>query len=62
MVGEHKIQTFEVVVVVLLLLSLSLSDVFVFTSAHSFVVFWTIGLSNYTLMLVPTSTQISTKT
>ena len=47
MVGEHKIQTFEVVVVMLLLLLLSLSDGFVFTSAHPFVVFGTIGLSNY---------------
>ena len=34
MVGEHGIQTFEVVVVVLLLLLLSF-DVFVLTSAHS---------------------------
>ena len=38
MVGEHKIQTFEVVIVVLLLLLLS-SNVLVLTSVHSFVVF-----------------------
>jgi hypothetical protein len=34
MVGEHGIQTFEVVIIVLLLLLLSFDDIFVPTSAH----------------------------
>ena len=33
-VGEHGIQTFEVMIIVLLLLLLSFDDVFVPTSAH----------------------------
>jgi hypothetical protein len=45
MVGEHGIQTFEVVVVVLLLLML-LFDVFVPTSAHP-LLFLEKWLSNY---------------
>ena len=50
-VGEHGIQTFEVVVVALLLLRVSF-DVFLSPQVHIPYYVWTSGLSKYTKMSI----------
>ena len=59
-VGEHGIQTFEIVVIVLFLLLL-LSDKFFLSNAHS-LLFLSSGLSKYILMSVKTCCNFSLAT